>query len=311
MLNTIYLRTFLAVVDAGSYTAAAEVLHMSQPAVSQHIRSLEEQLGEVRLFRRMGQRMVPTHAGEELLAVARELMLLSERAEQSIRALRGQVAGHVALGCTLNSGEYLLPTLLAAFRERFPEVSFSVQVAPNEALLDALAQRQVALLLLEEHQRRRGWVAQVVGRETLALLAPAQHPLLQEEEVPPGVLREQPLIVPCAGTPLRRTVEDALRRRGVLLSEARVVLECDSLALALESVRYGMGLAFVPRSRLPADTAYGQIALSGAALHQDWYVLRERARSLPRAAQELYTFLTSSAARAVLAQCGLTLTDGT
>jgi DNA-binding transcriptional LysR family regulator len=283
---------------------------MSQPAVSQHIRSLEEQLGEVRLFRRMGQRMVPTHAGEELLAVARELMLLSERAEQNIRALRGQVAGHVVVGCTFNSGEYLLPVLLAAFRERFPEVSFSVQVATNEALLDALAQRQVALLLLEEYQRRRGWVAQVVGREPLALLAPAQHPLLQEEEVPPGVLREQPLIVPCAGSPLRRTVEDALRRRGVLLGEARVVLECDSLTLVLESVRCGVGLAFVPRSRLPGDMAYGQIALSGAALHQDWYVLRERARSLPRAAQELYSFLTGSTTRAILAQRGLMLTDG-
>jgi DNA-binding transcriptional LysR family regulator len=310
MLNTIYLRTFLAVVDAGSYTAAAEMLHMSQPAVSQHIRSLEEHLGDVRLFRRVGQRMVPTHAGEELLGVARELMLLSERAEQNIRALRGQVAGHVAIGCTANSGEYLLPVLLASFRERFPEVSFSVQVATSEVLLDALTQRQVALLLLAEHQRRRGWTAHVVGRETLVLLAPAQHPLLHEEEVPPGMLREHRLIVPCSGSPLRRTIEDGLRRRGVLLSEAQVVLESDSLALVLEGVRQGVGLAFVPCSRLPAGNAYGQVMLSGAALYQDWYVLRERARSLPRAAQELHAFLTSSAARAILAQCGLMLTDG-
>ncbi|MBC8074655.1 MAG: LysR family transcriptional regulator, partial [Chloroflexales bacterium] len=84
MLNTFHLRTFVSVADAGSYSAAAALLHLSQPAVSQHIHALEEQLDGVRLFRRVGKKMVPTHAGEELLRTARELVTLATHAEESI-----------------------------------------------------------------------------------------------------------------------------------------------------------------------------------------------------------------------------------
>src|SRR5829696_8865744 len=105
MLNTLHLQTFIAVVEAGNYSAAAERLHMSQPAVSQHIRMLESQLDSVRLFRRVGQQMLPTHAGEELIESAREMLALVTRAEENIRALRGQVSGRVTIGCTPSSGE--------------------------------------------------------------------------------------------------------------------------------------------------------------------------------------------------------------
>src|SRR6266511_106647 len=97
MLNTIHLQTFLAVVESGNYSAAAERLHMSQPAVSQHIRALEQHLDNVPLFRRIGQRMALTHAGEELVEVAREMLALSSRAEENIRVLRGQISGRVTV----------------------------------------------------------------------------------------------------------------------------------------------------------------------------------------------------------------------
>src|SRR5205085_8769185 len=148
MLNTFHLQTFLAVVEAGNYSAAAERLHMSQPAVSQHIRALEEQLDNVRLFRRVGQQMLLTHAGEELVESAREMLALSTRAEENIRALRGQISGRVTLGCTPSSGERLLPPLLAAFRSRFPAISVAVTIAPLETLLEWLAVHQVHLLFI-------------------------------------------------------------------------------------------------------------------------------------------------------------------
>lgn len=309
MLNTLYIRTFLAVVDVGNYTAAAEQLHMSQPAVSQHIRALEEQLGGVRLFRRIGQRMVATHAGEELLASARELMTLAERIEQNIRALRGHVVGRVAIGCTPSSGEHLLPPLLAAFRERFPAVTLAIQIASGEVLFDALATQQVALLVIEEPQRRRGWEAHILGREVLRLLAPANHPLVEVAEVTPALLREQPLVLPCTGSPLRRTIEDGLRRRGVVVGEMQIAMECDSLSVVLRGVQAGLGLAFAPETWLSTATGLQCLRLPGAPLQQEWYILRARGRSLPPAAQEFYSFLTCPTALSILARCGLLLPD--
>src|SRR6266540_325764 len=132
MLNTIHLQTFLAVVESGNYSAAAERLHMSQPAVSQHIRALEQHLDNVPLFRRIGQRMALTHAGEELVEVAREMLALSSRAEENIRVLRGQISGRVTVGCTPSSGEQLLSPLLANFRAHFPAIAVTVTMAPLE-----------------------------------------------------------------------------------------------------------------------------------------------------------------------------------
>src|SRR6266511_3505861 len=251
MLNTIHLQTFLAVVEAGNYSAAAERLHMSQPAVSQHIRALESQLDSVRLFRRVGQQMLLTHAGEDLVESAREMLALSARAEESIRALRGQISGRVLVGCTPSSGEILLPPLMASFRARFPAITVTVTIAPIETLLEWLEAHQAQILLVEEQQRRRGWESQVLGAEQLVLLAPRGHALLEQEQVPPGTLRNQPLILPRPGTPLRRIIEDGLRRRGVGASDITVALETDAIGLAIQAVRDGLGLAFIPQTRLP------------------------------------------------------------
>lgn len=306
MLNTFQLRTFLAVVDAGNYSSAAALLHMSQPAVSQQIRALEEQLGDIRLFRRVGQRMVPTHAGEELLTSARELVLLAERAEQNILALRGQVSGRIAVGCTPSSGERLLPRLLAGFHEQFPAVSLELAVAASEELFDALAERNLAVVLIEEQQRRRGLEAAALGGEALVLVAPNGHALLKQEQVPPGVLREHPLALPRPGSPLRRTIEDSLRRRGVAAADLQAALESDSVTVLVQAARAGLGLAFVPRScvSLRAD-GVGLVDLAGQPVQQEWFLVRVRERSMPRAVQALYDFLTGPQARSVLARAGL------
>jgi len=305
MLDTFHLRTFVTVVEAGNYSAAAEKLHMSQPATSQHIHGLEEQLDGVRLFRRVGKRMVPTYAGEELLQMARELVALADRAEASIKALKGQVGGQARVGCTSSSGELLLAPLLAAFRTRFPAVGIQVQVAPTSVLLEGLAQQTLGIVLLEDHQRRRGWEAQLLGSEQLVLLAQRGHPWLQQEHVPIGALSDQPLIMPPLGSPLRRGLDDALRRRGLSPTRLSIVLETESVSLAINGVRAGLGMAFIPQICQPQGHDLEAVSLSGAPLQHEWFVLRARDEGAPQSLSELFAFLTSTEAQGLLAQVGL------
>jgi DNA-binding transcriptional LysR family regulator len=305
MLNTLHLQTFIAVVEAGNYSAAAERLHMSQPAVSQHIRALEAQLDNVRLFRRVGQQMLLTHAGEELVDMARDMLALATRAEESIRNLRGQVSGRVTLGCTPSSGERLLAPVLAAFRQQFPAIQISVVLASFDALLEGLASQQVHVLLAEEQQRRRGWESLLLGSERLMLLAPRGHALLAQEQVTPGQLKGLPLVMPRAGTPLRRLIEEGLRRRGVGVADVVVALETDGMGLTIQAVRAGIGMAFVPQMRLPRGRDTGVVDLAGIHMQQEWYVLRSRERGAPRAVQELFSFIAGKDARRLLAKEGL------
>jgi DNA-binding transcriptional LysR family regulator len=306
MLNTFHLRTFLAVVDRGNYSAAAAALHMTQPAVSQQIRALEEQLGDIRLFRRVGQRMVLTHAGEELLVSARELVRLAERAEETLMALKGQVAGRVVLGCTSGGGERLLPRLLAGFHEQFPGVGLELEIASPEVLLDGLTDRSLNLALLQEPQRRRGLESTPLAKEPLILAAPAGHPVLKQEQLPPAALCEYPLILPRSGTALRRAIEDLLRRRGVTLAELRPCLETDSATAQLQAVRAGMGLAFLPRSCVPArGEGVDHVDLASGPLEVNWFLVRVRERSGPGPTQSLFNFLTGPPGRAIIARAGL------
>lgn len=307
MLDTFHLRTFITVVEAGNYSAAAEYLHMSQPAVSQHIHALEEHLDGVRLFRRLGKRMVPTHAGEELLVIARELIILAERAEASIKALKGQVGGQVTIGCTPSSGERLLAPILALFHERFPAVMIHVQVAPTHMLLEAFAQQQLQVLLLEDHQRRRGWEARPLCSEPLLLIAPVNHSLVQPPEVGIDAFNGQPLILPPLGSPLRRSIDETLRRRGLTLQRLNVALETESITLALQAVRAGMGLAFIPQNCLPQGDDLKVINLSGASLQHEWFVLRTRDERAPQSLTELFTFLTGPDVQPLLLDLGCTL----
>jgi DNA-binding transcriptional LysR family regulator len=215
----------------------------------------------------------------------------------------------VTLGCTPSSGERLLSPLLATFRSRFPAISVTVTIAPLETLLEWLTIQQVHIVLLEEQQRRRGWESQVLGVERLLLVAPRGHALLQQELVPPGTLRDQPLILPRAGTPLRRIIEDGLRRRGIGAADITVALETDGITLTIQAVRDGLGLAFVPQTRLPRGRDIGLVDLAGVNLQQEWHVLRSRERGAARAIHELYSFIGSKDARRALAKEGLKITS--
>jgi DNA-binding transcriptional LysR family regulator len=304
MLNTDHLHTFVAVVEVGTYSAAAERLHLTQPAVSQQIRMLEKQLGNVRLFRRVGQRMVMTHAGEELLPSARELLALAERTEAAMLALRGHITGRVVIGCAPSTGCIVLPALLAEFRHRYPAVVAVLEIGPPEQIAEWLQDGRVQLLFAEEVGRRRGWDAVSLGSEPVICVAGHDHAWAEAELLTVGMIKEQPLVLPRQGTPLRRTVEEGLRRRGLTGTDLHVALETDSVESALAAARAGMGLAFVPASGARHREGLQVLSFSGLRLNQEWFLIRSRERQ-QRAIQECAVFLESDEARQILARLGL------
>lgn len=304
MLNTDHLHTFVAIAETGSYTAAATRLGFTQPAVSQHIKALETQVGEVRLFRRVGKRMRLTHAGEELLGFARELIASAERAEQHMLSLRGHIVGRIGLGCAPSSGERMLPALLAAFHARHPGVQFAVDVGPAEQLLTWLANGQVQAALLDEHPRRRTYDVLELGGENIAVVAGRSHPLARTTRLELAELAGTPLILPHRGMALRRLVEELFRRHGIAAGQLNVVLETDSAAAALEAAADGLGAAIVPRSRVVKARRLAELPVDGL-LPQSWFLVRQRGGSASRAVDELWSFASGDESRRVFGGLGL------
>src|SRR5262245_7072745 len=142
------LRYFLAVADAESFTGAARRLHLAQPALSQQIRALEDELG-VRLFERGARRSRLTEPGSRLAARARRIFLEVEGTRDDMAALGTGRRGKVRFGSALQTlTEARLPSLMVEFRRRFPEVDIAIQEALTGPLLDLLAQGSLDMALV-------------------------------------------------------------------------------------------------------------------------------------------------------------------
>jgi DNA-binding transcriptional LysR family regulator len=302
MLNTDHLYTFLAVAETGSYTAAATRLGFTQPAVSQHIKALEMQFGDIRLFRRVGKRMRLTHAGEELLIHAREVVSLAQRTEQHMLSLRGQVTGRIGIGCAPASGERLIPMLLAALHVRHPGVQFAVDVGLAERLFSWLERGQVQLVLVDDHPRRRTYEVLELGSEPIVCVAARGHRLIGNAPALAELAREA-LILPQRGMALRRALED-LFRKSAGSEPLQIVLETDSSTTATQAAADGLGVAFVPRSRLSKQRDIGVIDLA-FPLAQSWFLVRQRGGAASRAVDELWDFADSRDGRRLLTRLGI------
>jgi DNA-binding transcriptional LysR family regulator len=233
------------------------------------------------------------------------MLELATRAEEHIRSLRGQIGGRVMIGCTPAGAEALLSQILKAFHERHPAVSLAVSVALPEILLDRLARQHIHIALIEEKQSPRSWIVQLLGSEPLELIAPRTHEITHRGLITPDALRHLPLIMPLNGSAARRLIEERLRSGKPARIDINIVLETDSVTAAIEAVRNGLGMAFVPRSCLTHHSDVSIVPVDGLNLQQEWFALRAREQTTSRAVQEAFAFLTGPDVRTILHHAGI------
>lgn len=249
MLDTYQLQVLMAVIETGSYTAAAQRLHMTQPAVSRHIRLLQGQLG-VSLFRRVGRRVVPSLAGERLAAIARQVLALTRRVEEEMAALRGEAVGVLRVGGSGAPAWHALGRLLPAFRQEAPGVGFSLEALPPAGVGPALREGRFDLVISEEELHERGLLCSLLIAMDTVLAVPSGGEWEQRKRVPLSRLTEAPLILPVAGSPARHFLEEHLSTHSVTLPARVQSLEVDDVGAAIPLVAAGLGVALVPRPLL-------------------------------------------------------------
>ena len=190
-----HLRYFVAVADELHFRIAAERLHIAQPALSQQIRALEDDLG-VQLFDRSGRRVTLTSAGLEFLREARATLEQAERARRAaVRAHRGEV-GRLALGFVGSAVHELLPRLVRAFREMRPDVELDLRALYTPAQARALQEGRIDVGLLRVPPLHDHLEVLPVAREPLLAVLPADHPLAAEARIPLAALAREDFVFP-------------------------------------------------------------------------------------------------------------------
>src|SRR5262245_63636981 len=129
------LEIFARVAEFGSFSKAAESLHLTQPTVSEHIRTLEDELG-VRLLDRLGRGATVTRAGQLLLTYATRMLALQREARQALDSFQGKMSGELLVGASTIPGEYVLPPLIGRFKEKYPEIATTLRIGGSRTVVE-------------------------------------------------------------------------------------------------------------------------------------------------------------------------------
>jgi DNA-binding transcriptional LysR family regulator len=174
MLNIHEMNVFLMAAETQNFSEAARQLHMTQPAVSMQIQSLEQRLG-VNLFERSGRRIQLSEAGETLMPMARDLVSMSLRVEETIKSLGGEVVGHLKLGCSTTAGKYILPQLIARFRRKHPRVQVTVHTSGREQVMDMLCDGMTHISIISSLVTCRDAEFKPFFTDRAVLIVPVDH----------------------------------------------------------------------------------------------------------------------------------------
>ncbi len=244
MLDLYELQVFLIAAETENFSETARLLNISQPAVSGHIQSLEQQL-KTQLFDRTGRNIRLNEVGSAFVPVARNLLKEARQAEMFIAARRGTVAGHLTIGCSTACGRYLLPRIIGRFMGRNPEVRVTVWVGQRGAALEDLASGTIDLAVSSLRAPRRDFEYRHLADDVLVLIVPPEHPWARRSILEPEELVEYPLMMrePTSGTAI--TINRELSRFDMSLDVLSVRLTLASSEAIVQAVCEGVGPAFV------------------------------------------------------------------
>lgn len=267
MINLFHLQLFVEIVDQGSFTAAAKALNLSQPAVSQNIRALEESY-KVKLFTRSGPHFELTEAGQRLLEAARPLIQQAQQVEESFNARLGEVHGRLNLAYSKNTAAlYILPAMLAGFLAKHHGVRFSFTQTSEETALAMLLEKEVHFALLSSPPHQKAVESFMLQSAQLSLVLPPEHPW-QDITVHLAGLRGQPFLLRSPGSQTRRMTEALLRSANLSLSDLQVVAEFDSSEGVILAVQAGLGVGFANSTIATRYAAHQQISLARLQLNE-------------------------------------------
>ena len=262
------LEYFVRVAELGSFTRAAQVLGVAQPALSRQVRLLEVELRQ-NLVARNGRGAPPTEAGQVLLEHGRGILHQVERAREELARVRSGLAGRVALGLPPSVARVLTVPLTRAFRQKLPEAQLSISEGLSSAMQENLHNGRLDIAVLYKPMPMPGIELQALIEEELLLVQP-RPPGLPEDPPPPAItlreVAELPLLIPSRPNALRMHVESEMASIGC---QPQIALEIDGVSAMLDLVADGAGVAILSRNavmRSVRPSAYALRAIGEPAL---------------------------------------------
>ncbi|HNU71700.1 MAG TPA: selenium metabolism-associated LysR family transcriptional regulator [Thermodesulfobacteriota bacterium] len=291
------LEIFCKIAELGSFSRAASKLHLSQPTLTEHMKSLEASLG-IPLLDRLGREVVPTKAGELLKDYALRMLELKEEAEQKLASFQGELKGTISVGASTIPGEFILPGLLPLFRKAFPHIHLDVMISDTRGIVDHLLAHRIELGLVGAQQESDKLEFHRFAGDELIVALPmnspwAKHPVISLEE-----LRQIPLVLREEGSGTLLALEKALKRKTLDSSMLTVIARLGSTTAVLQAIKHGAAGSILSRRAVQEELERGAIRailVKGLRMRREFYVVVRRGRSRSPLCAAFFTFLLSQA----------------
>ncbi|MDO9226484.1 MAG: LysR family transcriptional regulator [Pseudomonadota bacterium] len=252
------LQVFHTVAKQLSFTKAAELLFMTQPAVTFQVKQLEEHFN-TRLFERSHGKISLTPAGELALDFAERILNLTGEMEARISELTGQVSGPLMIGASTTIAEYMLPRLLGEFKQRHPDIQARLTVANSETIENKVADHTLDIGLIESPSHHPNLVTEICCEDELVLICAPFSDLANIASASPQQIVAHPYISRESGSGTRECIDEFLRMNSVNLDEVNVVMELGSREAIKGAVAAGLGVAVVSCTTVIKEVKLGEL----------------------------------------------------
>jgi LysR family transcriptional regulator, transcriptional activator of the cysJI operon len=251
------LRTFITLVEVNNFTKASEILHISQPSVSLHIKNLEQEF-QTTLFIRSPKSVQITPTGEILYKRAKQMMAIAEAAKEDILTYHQEIQGTLVIGASFTIGEYILPPIIASLQQKFPQLELQVIIGNTKEIIQYTKLLQVDIGLIEGQADDHELLIKPFMQDELFIVSASNHPLAKESIITVEDLQQQNWVAREEGSGTRYYLDHLFRANGLQVSS---LLTISSNQGVKESVIQGLGLSLLSASVIERELKNGDIKI--------------------------------------------------
>ena len=293
------LKVFETVARHLSFSRAAEELHLTQPAVSTQVRTLESHVG-LALFEQLGKKIYLTQGGTELLYYSRAIIAQFQDAEEALAHFKG-ISGGTLNVAVISAGDYFFPHLLVEFARQHPGVKLHLTVHNREELLGQLANNLTDLAIMVRPPHNLDTLNESFAPHPYVIVAAPGHHLAGRKRISMEALMREAFVVREKGSDTWFSMEAGF---GDHLADLNIAMEIKSTETIKQAIIAGMGIGFLSAHTIGQELRTGSLVVlpvQGFPLMLDWYVVHRNDKRLPPVARAFKEFLLRDGARLIAA----------
>jgi DNA-binding transcriptional LysR family regulator len=277
------LKVFASVFKNKSFSKASDELYLTQPTVSDHVKSLEEELN-CKLFDRLGRTIIPTKEAEALYSHAMEIIEKASNIKDFIGHLKKEITGELIIGASTIPGTYLMPSIMAKFRKIYPSISFQILISDSRGIVEKILRHEL-LIGIVGAKLSNSQIAYTPFLED-ELIVVSSPVLTKNRQLALKELMKLPMVLREEGSGTRRETEKILEDKGISLEDIKIAGIFGSTDAIKQAVKAGLGVSILSRLSVKDELKHGifkEIKLSDLQMKRKFYIVTHKKRTLPAA----------------------------